>query len=71
MSETVLEKIRGKAKSLNRKICLTESDDVRNLKAAEKLVATGYASPILVGAGNAIERLAKDNSISLKGIEVV
>ena len=33
--ETVLDKIRAKAKTLGRKICLTESDDPRNLKAAE------------------------------------
>ena len=62
MTETVLEKIRIKAKALNRKICLTESDDVRNLKAAEKLVATGYARPVLVGVGAAIEKLAKDKA---------
>ena len=41
--ETVLDKIRAKAKTLGRKICLTESDDPRNLKAAEIMVATGVA----------------------------
>ncbi len=71
MSETVLEKIRAKAKALNRKICLTESDDVRNLKAAEKLAATGYARPVLVGVAAAIEKLAAENSVSLKGVEIV
>ena len=35
----VLESIRAKAKSLGRKVCLTESDDPRNLKAAEKLAS--------------------------------
>lgn len=71
MSETVLEKIRKKAKSLGRKICLTESDDPRNLKAAEKLVQTGYAKPILVGNGEAILKLAKENAIDLGGVEIV
>ena len=52
MPETVLEKIRNKAKSLGRKIILTESDDVRNLQAAAKLAKTGYAKPVLVGSGD-------------------
>ena len=45
----VLESIRAKAKSLGRKVCLTESDDPRNLKAAEKLAKLGYVKPVLVG----------------------
>ena len=42
----VLESIRAKAKSLGRKVCLTESDDPRNLKAAEKLAKLGYVKPV-------------------------
>jgi phosphate acetyltransferase len=71
MPETVLEKIRNKAKSLGRKIILTESDDVRNLQAAAKLAKTGYAKPILVGSGVAIQKLAKENNVDLKGIDVI
>ncbi len=70
MAETVLEKIRARAKTLGRKICLTESDDLRNLRAAEKLVRTGYARPILVGDAPAIERLARDGGVSLEGVEL-
>ncbi len=71
MAETVLEKVRNKAKQLKRKICLTESDDPRNLRAAAKLVQTGYALPILVGNKKAIEELAKAENIDLTGVEVV
>lgn len=70
MSETVLERIRGKAKTLGRKICLTESDDVRNLQAASKLVQLGYAKPILVGDAAAIKQLASANKIDLAGVEI-
>jgi len=70
MSETVLETIRRKAKSLNRKICLTESDDARNLHAAAQLARTGYARPVLVGSTPAIQALAKENKISLDGVEI-
>lgn len=68
MSETVLERIRSKAQALNRKICLTESDDLRNLQAAAKLAQTGYAQPILVGNAKAILELAGANRIALDGV---
>ena len=67
----VLESIRAKAKSLGRKVCLTESDDPRNLKAAEKLAKLGYVKPILVGDEDAIRKLAAENGVSLEGVEVV
>jgi phosphate acetyltransferase len=70
MAEMVLEKVRNRAKTLGRKICLTESDDLRNLQAAAKLVQTGYARPILVGAGQAIAQLAGANGVSLAGVEI-
>lgn len=70
MAETVLEKIRVKAKTLGRKICLTESDDVRNLQAAAKLVQTNYARPVLVGDGKAMQALARDNDINLDDVEM-
>ena len=62
---TVLESIRAKAKTLGRKIVLTESDDTRNLIAAQLLVEKGYAKPVLVGDSDAIYALAKENNISL------
>ena len=68
---TVLESIRAKAKTLGRKIVLTESDDTRNLIAAQLLVEKGYAKPVLVGDSDAIYALAKENNISLDGVEVV
>ena len=70
MPETVLERIRSKAKALNRKICLTESDDVRNLQAAAKLAQTGYAQPVLVGNAKAILQLTRTNRISMDGVEI-
>ena len=69
--ETVLETIRKQAAKLNRKICLTESDDPRNLKAAEKLVKLGYVRPVLVGDADAIRKLAAENGVNLEGVEIV
>lgn len=71
MLPTVMEIVRNKAKKVKRKICLTETDDPRNISAAARLVQTGFARPVLVGNGAAIEKLARAQSISLKDVEVV
>ncbi len=70
MAATILKKIRIKAKTLGRKICLTESDDVRNLQAAAQLAQNGFARPVLVGDGKAMQALARDNGINLDGVEI-
>ncbi len=71
MGTTVLERVREQARSLGRTICLTESDDPRNLHAAQKLAETGYARPVLVGSADAIRALAAECGASLDGVEVV
>lgn len=71
MSETIIEKLRAKAKTLNRKVCLTESDDIRNVQAARKIADNHYAIPVLVGHKNTIEKLATENKVDLKGIEII
>jgi hypothetical protein len=71
MSANVLEPIRENARRLGRKIVLTESDDIRNLKAAAKLVQTGYAKPVLVGDAAAIRSLAAEGGVDLVGVDVV
>ena len=70
-AETVLETVRARARRLNRKICLTESDDLRNVQAAARLVQTGYARPALVGDAAAIRALAQSGGVSLDGVELV
>jgi len=70
MAKTVLEVVREKARALKRRIVLTESDDLRNLQAAAKLVQVGYAVPILVGSEPAIRKLAADNNVKLDGVEI-
>jgi len=71
MAKQILDEVKDKAKKLGRKIVLTESDDVRNLNAAQELAKTGYAKPVLVGDEAAIQKLAAENKISLEGVEVV
>ncbi len=71
MPETLMDQLRQKARALNRKICLTESDDPRNLEAAAKLKATGLAQPLLVGDAAAIRALAAASRVNLDGVEIV
>jgi len=71
MAQTIIENIRAKAKSLQRKVCLTESDDIRNIQAARKVLDQKYAIPVLVGHIATIERLAQENKVDLTGIEIV
>lgn len=68
--QSILDTIRAKARPLNRRICLTESDDPRNLRAAVALLRTGFARPILVGDAAAIAALAQDQRLDLSGVEV-
>lgn len=71
MQESIMDRIRIRAKELNRKVCLTESDDIRNIQAARKIVDMGYAIPVLVGKLSTIEKLAKEHNVNLSGIEIV
>lgn len=71
MPDTVLDRIRAKAATLGRSVVLTESDDVRNLQAAARLVKTGYAKPVLVGDEAAIRKLAAESNTDLNGVDLV
>lgn len=71
MSQTIIEGIRIKAKSLQRRVCLTESDDLRNIQAARKVLDQKYAIPVLVGERAVIEKIAHENKVDLTGLEIV
>ncbi len=68
---TIIESIREKAKKLQKKVCLTESDDIRNIQAARKILDLQYAIPILVGSSETIQKIASENKVDLTGIEIV
>ncbi len=70
MPEPILDRIRRQARALRRAICLTESDDARNLRAAAELVRTGYARPMLVGDPDAIHALARAEGVALDGVDL-
>lgn len=58
------------ARQRRRKIVLPEGDDARVVMAAARLVREKIAQPILLGARDAIEKIASDAKVSLDGIEI-
>lgn len=54
-----------------RKIVLPEGDDTRVVQAAAHLACEKIAQPILLGARDAIETIARDAKVSLDGIDIV
>ena len=63
--------IKEKAKKEIKNIILTESEDVRVLKAAEQIKKEAFANIILIGNEEEANKLAKDNDIDISGIKII
>ena len=50
---------------------MTESEDKRVLKAAQKVKEEGFANIILIGNEDDANKLAKENGIDISGIEII
>ena len=61
---TFLEKISERAKKLNKTIALPETEDIRTLQAAAKILERGIAKVVLVGDEAYIKALAGDLDLS-------
>ena len=68
---TFIEKLKEKAKKDIKTIILPESEDVRVLKAASKVMEEGFAKIILIGDKNETLKRANENDISLAGIKII
>jgi phosphate acetyltransferase len=68
---TFISDIRIKAAKKGLRVAFPDSEDVRTLKAALTLREQKIAVPVLVGNAAAIAKTAKDNGLSLEGIEIV
>jgi phosphate acetyltransferase len=67
---TLLERLRGRAARLNRRIVFPEAADPRVLQAARRIVDLGLARPVLTGDQDAVEARARDLGLNLHGIEI-
>ena len=66
-----INEIKEKAKKEIKNIILTESEDVRVLKAAEQIKKEAFANIILIGNEEEANKLAKDNDIDISGIKII
>ena len=63
-----IDTIKSRAKKDIKTIVLPETEDVRVLQAAEKVLKEGFAKIILVGNEEKTKKLAKENNINIDGI---
>ena len=68
---SLIEGLKNKAKQSIKTIILTESEDKRVLKAAQKVKEEGFANIILIGNEQDANKLAKENNIDISGIPVI
>ena len=61
----IIDKIKNRARALNKTIVLPESDDIRTLKASEIVIREGFAKIILIGNADDINKIAIDNNINI------
>lgn len=66
-----INEIKEKARKEIKNIILTESEDVRVLKAAEQIKKEAFANIILIGNEEEANKLAKDNDIDISGIKII
>ena len=67
----LLDRLFDIARQRNRKIVLPEGDDARIVAAAARLKQLGLARAILLGAPDAIDKIASEAKASLDGIEIL
>ncbi len=66
-----IQEMLNKAKTLNKKVVYPDAADARSIEAAGILFKQGIAKPILTGNPADIEKVAKENNLSLDGIEII
>ena len=66
-----IDGLKDKAKQNIKTIILTESEDKRVLKAAQKVKEEGFAKIILIGNEDDAKKLAKENDIDISGIQII
>ena len=66
-----IDEVKNKAKQNIKTIILTESEDKRVLKAAQKVKEEGCANIILIGKEEDAKKLAEENNIDISGIKII
>jgi malate dehydrogenase (oxaloacetate-decarboxylating)(NADP+) len=67
----VMRSVIGRAKKDEKRIVFPEGEEVKILRAAERLVEEGIAKPILLGRPEVIGARMKELGLELEGVEVI
>ncbi len=68
---TFIEKVKQKAKQNIKTIILPESEDIRVLEAASKVLKEEFANIILIGDENEIKNRAKENNLNIEKAQII
>ena len=66
-----IENMKAKAKKDIKTIVLPEGNDIRTIKAVEKVLKEGFADVIVLGKKEEIFKLAKENDVNVKGVKII
>ena len=68
---TFIEEIKQKAKKDIKTIVLPEGNDIRTIKAIEKVLQEKFADVIALGKKEEILKMAKENNINIDGVKII
>ena len=66
-----IQSVKDRVKSNIKTIVLPEAEDIRVLKATEKIIKEKFANVILVGDEEKVFNIAKENKINIEGVKIV
>ena len=66
-----IDNVKKRAKQQIKTIVLPEAEDIRVLEATQKILKEGFAKVILVGNKENVNKKAKENGISIEGVEII
>lgn len=71
IAKPIMQPIMSKAKGSKKRIVFPEGEEVKILRACERLVDNEFATPILLGREEIIKKKAEDHNIDLSGFEII
>ena len=66
-----IENIKQRAKKDIKTIVLPEGNDIRTIKAVEKILQEKFADVIVLGKKDEIQKIANENNINISGVKII
>lgn len=71
IAKPIMQPIMSKAKGSKKRIVFPEGEEIKILRACERLVDDEFAIPILLGREEVIKKKAENHNIDLSGFEII